>query len=146
MRKPPYCIATDKVKLNHRIHLVHEVLSDLSTYKLWWLGATFKQLDENSVKVSPKGPGSFTWSITENKPELITLTYKGMFEGKGSWRLDQKGATTHLSYHIELVIVHPLIKLINRFLPIATLHSKMMVQVFASLDQYLNNLHHPKED
>ncbi len=146
MIKSPYCIATDKVKLNHRIQLVHEVLSDLNSYALWWPQAKFTPLDKEHLKVSPKGPGFFTWEVIEKSPQKIVLKYKGIFEGTGTWTLEQKGATTHLSYHIELVIKQWLLRFLNRFMPIATLHSKMMPEVFMSLDQYLNNFHHPKED
>ncbi len=133
---------TNKRHLNHTDKLIYSVISDLSTYEAWWPGAKFVQLDENTLEVSPAGPGSFTWSIDKTVPnEKFEVLYEGIFVGHGVWSLERDGAMTHLTYSVGLEINHPFYRFINKFVSIKKMHAKMMEKVFISLDRYLNNLH-----
>ena len=140
--RPAIVVATNSYKLNHIPALIYSALTDFSHYRIWWPSASFEPLSPDQIRVKPQGVGSFTWTLHEALPHTrVVLTYSGMFEGKGTWELIQNGAYTKVIYSVELTINHPLLKWLNRIIPLATLHSTMMHKVFASLDAYLNNFH-----
>lgn len=133
---------SDKVHLNHTDTFIYSMLSDLSTYSSWWPMAKITKLGDNNFEVSPLGPGSFTWTIAETiENKKILLTYDGIFSGHGTWNIENEGAMTYLTYSVSLNIEHGLYKFINKFIPIARLHSKMMQSVFRKFNDYLNNYH-----
>ena len=135
-------VAKDSYKLNHIPTLVYAALTDLSSYPTWWPGAKFTLENDQTLIVKPSGFGSFTWTTQEFvKDKKMILRYEGMFEGTGTWELMQRGSYTEVVYKVELIINHPLMRWINKFVPVATLHSRMMPKVFKSLDTYLNNCH-----
>ncbi len=134
---------SDKVHMNHTNIFIHSIISDLNTYALWWPNTKITKLDDSRVEVSPAGPGSFTWEIIENeKDSKVVLQYKGIFSGTGTWRIDKDGAMSYLTYHVSATIDHGFYRFINKFVSLNKLHSKMMKNVFKSLDTYLNNYHH----
>lgn len=137
------CVAvSDKTHLNHTNMLIFSILSDLSTYKLWWPGAKISKIDEETFKVSPLGPGFFTWKISEVEDNRkVVLIYDGIFSGHGTWIVEKDGAMSWLTYGVELTIKHKFFQLLNKFISIERLHSKMMKKVFRELDRYLNNYH-----
>ena len=134
--------ASDKVHLNHTNVLIFSILSDLSTYQSWWPKAKITKVDETTIKVSPVGPGSFTWRISEiQEDKKVVLAYDGIFSGQGIWSIEKDGAMTWLTYSVDLTIEHKFFQILNKFMPISKLHSKMMLKVFRELDRYLNNYH-----
>lgn len=134
--------ASDKVHLNHTDEVIFSVLSDLSSYNAWWPWAKIRKIDETTYEVSPLGPGSFTWSISETvENRKIVLSYDGIFRGHGTWSIEKEGAMTHLTYAVSLEIEDRFLKFINRLIPIKKLHSAMMKKVFTQLITYLNNHH-----
>ena len=122
---------SDKVHLNHTDAFIYSMLSDLSTYSRWWPMAKISEIEEGIFEVSPLGPGSFTWTVAETvENRKVVLTYDGIFSGHGIWNISNEGAMTHVTYSVSLKIEHGFYKFINKFIPIAKLHSKMMQMVF----------------
>lgn len=133
---------SNKVHLNHTNILMFSILSDLSTYQSWWPKASITKIDETMIRVSPLGPGSFTWKISDvQENKKVVLDYDGIFSGQGVWKIEKDGAMIWLTYSIDLTIEHKFFQILNRFMPISKLHSKMMKKVFSQLDRYLNNYH-----
>jgi len=136
---------SDRTHINHTNVLIYTVLSDLSTYSAWWPGAKITKVDDETIEVSPFGPGSFLWKITQSEENRqVVLSYDGIFSGTGTWSIEKDGAMSWLTYSVSLTIEHGFFKFINKFISINKLHAKMMKKVFIKLDQYLNNYHAEK--
>lgn len=142
MRQNNVLKVNDRVHLNHTNTLIFTILSDLDSYQSWWPKAKITKIDETTVKVSALGPGFFTWKISQLEDNAkVILTYDGIFSGLGTWTIEKDGAMSWLNYTIDLTIEHKFFQILNRFISIEKLHSKMMKKVFAELDRYLNNYH-----
>lgn len=147
MKNEEKIVSVDRAQLNHTPALMYSIISDITTYPSWWKGAQFNSFINNEGKtvleVSPKkGPGNFIWKIEEVvEDQKVVLSYDGIFTGTGVWQLLKTGATTKVSYTVDLDVKHGFYKFINKFFSLEKMHSKMMEEVFRSLDQHLNNLH-----
>ena len=116
---------TNKRHINHTDERVFDVLMDLDSYASWWSGAKFTRLDENTLEVSPIGPGTFTLKLEQSKEnEFIEFSYDGIFQGTGKWYIQGDSALSFISYSVDITIMHPFYKFINKIKPINKMHEK----------------------
>jgi ribosome-associated toxin RatA of RatAB toxin-antitoxin module len=143
----------DQKILSHKVEDVFKVVSNFETCKEWFPEDAKVEI----IKINPSGVGSIIqvktgiisfniemMKITPNKEILVR--YSGAYEGEGIWYFFETTNGTKLMYEIELKIKHPLVVLLNFFVSVSSLHSKVMMKMFDRLEKYLNKIYNVNSD
>ncbi len=138
----------DQKILNHKVEKVFDLVSNYETYKIWFP----ESIKLNLVKSTPNKIGSvieictgfvkfYCELIRINSNKELVVHYSGAYEGRGIWYFFESLNGTKLIYEIDLEIKNPFVFLVSLFLDLSHIHSKMMTNIFFSLEKYLNELY-----
>lgn len=138
----------DQKILSFKVEDVFKVVSNFETYKEWFP----EDAKVNVIKINPKGVGSIIQVKTGiisfqiemmriNPNKEIIVHYTGAYEGEGIWYFFETANGTKLMYEIELKIKNPLVIVLNFFVNVSMLHSKVMNKIFNRLEEYLNKIY-----
>lgn len=131
-----------------KVEDVFKVISNFETYKEWFPDGTKVILLESTPKTIGStiqvktGMISFNIEMMKINPNKeIFVRYSGAYEGEGIWYFFETINGTKVMYEIDLKIKNPLVVLINFFVSVSAIHSKMMTKLFDRLEQYLNKIY-----
>ncbi|MGB9663952.1 MAG: SRPBCC family protein [Ignavibacteria bacterium] len=131
-----------------KVEDVFKVISNFETYKEWFPEGTKVILLESTPKAIGSiiqvktGIVSFNMELMKINPNKeIFVRYSGAYEGEGIWYFFETTTGTKVMYEIDLKIKNPLVVLINFFVNVSALHSKIMTKIFDRLEKYLNKIY-----
>lgn len=139
---------TSSRDLNYSATKIWKGISELSNYAAWWPSSIeIRSLNNTDaligsrLEVRPYGGQAFYCEVSSLIDEKqLVLKYSGIYEGTGTWTISRLNGLCRVSYAIDLEIQSKWIRLVSFVLPIAAIHSKLLEQVLAGLDQYLGRL------
>ena len=124
---------------------IWRAITDFSSYAKWWPSSVRIAVRRNTpglvgsqVQLRPFGGRAFICEVESIRDGAeLRLRYSGVYRGTGVWRIAAEGGNCRVTYRVDLEIVDPLMKLLSFAVPIPRLHSRLMRDVFAGLDGYL---------
>jgi len=136
---------TDSKLLPYPLPRIWQAISDLATYSAWWparIGIKTLLVTDGLIgsrmEVRPHGGPAFYCEVADLKEgKELSLKYTGIYEGTGTWTISEMNGMSRVSYAIDLKIQSLTIRLLATVLPVASIHSKLMVPVLDGLEQYL---------
>jgi ribosome-associated toxin RatA of RatAB toxin-antitoxin module len=139
---------TNSKVLPHPVMQIWGVITDLSSYPVWWPSSikiktlnSSKEIVGTRIEVRPYGGQAFMCEVSDiNAGEELSLKYSGVYSGTGVWTISEINGQSRVTYKIELAINSPLIRVLSSVLPVASMHSQLMDEALAGLEHYLYTL------
>jgi ribosome-associated toxin RatA of RatAB toxin-antitoxin module len=136
-----------------KVEDVFNVISNFETYKDWFPQETkvnlLKSTPERIGSIIQVKTGTISFNIEMmriNPNKEIFVRYSGAYEGEGIWYFFETINGTKVMYEIELKIKNPFVVLLNFFVSVSMLHSKIMTKIFNRLEEYLIKIYNVKSN
>lgn len=136
--------ASDERLIPFALEQVWAVLADIEASPRWWPAAvklTVISFDPaivgSEMEIHPRGGRPFRCRVEAIEPpqRMRTRYGNGFITGTGEWLLEAAGSGTRVSYELDAQAHGWLVAVLGKLLPLARMHSRLMADILAGLEQ-----------
>jgi len=126
---------------------IWEIIGDVESYSLWWPAALKTEILNRTdnivgskIAIRPYGGLPFFCEFSDAFAYVrLVMRYSGLYCGSGVWTLTETDGQTEVEYAIDLEIDNLFIRLLSYFVPIDSIHHRLMNDVLLGLENRLKD-------